>query len=220
MAPSFNSFKTNIKLQINKAFSKSTVHFVSFPVDRVYPLTLGSNIGTTTTALLAALASGKSDPMQIALCHLIFNLSGILVFYPIPATRLPLVMCKQLGKITSKYRWFAVFYLIIMFFVIPGGVLGLSVAGQVPLLVVLAIIGVGLVLILSINLLQAKTPKLLPSILKNWHFLPLWMHSLEPLDQLVSALGKFCCICRRQKETPQTMDNRGQDNLALENECN
>lgn len=158
--------------------------------------------------------------MQIALCHLIFNLSGILVFYPIPATRLPLVMCKRLGKITAKYRWFAVFYLIIMFFVIPGGVLGLSVAGKVPLLVALAVTGVGLVLILSINLLQAKTPKLLPSKLQNWDFLPLWMHSLEPLDGLVSALGKFCCICRHKKKTPQTMDSCGQDNLALENENN
>ena len=55
-----------------------------------------------TIALLAAFASGKSDPMQIALCHLIFNLSGIAVFYPIPITRLPLAMCKKLGSTTAR----------------------------------------------------------------------------------------------------------------------
>ncbi|KGL80157.1 Sodium-dependent phosphate transport protein 2A, partial [Tinamus guttatus] len=50
-------------------------------IERAYPLTLGSNIGTTTTAILAALASPKeklASSFQIALCHFFFNISGIL----------------------------------------------------------------------------------------------------------------------------------------------
>ena len=57
-----------------------------------------------------------------------------------------------------RYRWFAVFYLIMMFFVIPGGVLGLSVAGQIPLIVVLSIIGVIFLGALLINIAQSKRP--------------------------------------------------------------
>ena len=83
-----------------------------------------------------------------------------------------------------RYRWFAVFYLIMMFFVIPGGVLGLSVAGQIPLIVVLSIIGVIFLGALLINTAQSKRPEWLPTKLKTWEFLPLWMRSLQPLDRL------------------------------------
>jgi len=85
-------------------------------LERVYPLTLGSNLGTTTTALLASLAAEDNarEAIQIALCHLFFNLTGILLFYPLPFMRWPLCMCKRLGQITAEYRWFAVAYLVKM----------------------------------------------------------------------------------------------------------
>merc|ERR1712024_159790 len=52
-------------------------------LERVYPLTLGSNIGTTTTSLLAALASSGNEraALQIALVHVLFNITGIAIFY-------------------------------------------------------------------------------------------------------------------------------------------
>lgn len=60
-------------------------------VETVYPLFLGSNIGTTTTSILAALAgSGRESIMnslQIAFVHLFFNVFGILIFYPLPFLR-------------------------------------------------------------------------------------------------------------------------------------
>ncbi len=59
----------------------------------MYPLTLGSNLGTTTTALIASMAADPEmlkSSVQIALCHLFFNFHGILVFYPIPWMRWPL----------------------------------------------------------------------------------------------------------------------------------
>ena len=53
------------------------------------------------------------SPLQIALCHFFFNISGILLWYPMPCTRLPIRMAKALGKRTAKYRWFAVLYLLL-----------------------------------------------------------------------------------------------------------
>jgi len=96
-------------------------------VNQMYPLTLGANIGTTCTAFLAALVSEKQAALQIALCHLMFNIIGIVLFYPIPVTRLPIPMCQFLGEMTvSLGRWFPVAYLIMCFFLIPLLVFGIS----------------------------------------------------------------------------------------------
>ena len=60
-------------------------------VESVYPLFLGSNIGTTVTAMLAALTQSGSttfkNTLQGALIHLFFNIIGILIFFPIPMLR-------------------------------------------------------------------------------------------------------------------------------------
>ncbi|XP_067418643.1 sodium-dependent phosphate transport protein 2B [Emydura macquarii macquarii] len=171
-------------------------------IERAYPLTLGSNIGTTTTAILAALASPGSTlkySLQIALCHFFFNISGILLWYPIPFTRIPIRLAKSLGNITAKYRWFAIFYLIICFFLIPLAVFGLSVAGWQVLLGICGPILVVLIVVIVINVLQSKRPDILPTKLQNWDFLPKWMHSLRPWDHVITSTltfcGRYCCCC-------------------------
>lgn len=72
----------------------------------MYPLTLGSNIGTTITSILAALTADADmikSTMQISLCHLFFNITGIIIWYPIPfMRRLPIGAAKYLGTITAE----------------------------------------------------------------------------------------------------------------------
>ena len=47
-----------------------------------YPVTLGANVGTTITALLAALAASSPDSLTVALrAHTTFNIIGILSLY-------------------------------------------------------------------------------------------------------------------------------------------
>ncbi|MBV99298.1 Sodium-dependent phosphate transport protein 2B, partial [Eschrichtius robustus] len=170
-------------------------------IERAYPLTLGANIGTTTTAILAALASPGStlkSSLQIALCHFFFNISGILLWYPIPFTRLPIRLAKGLGSISAEYRWFAVFYLVIFFFLIPLSVFGLSLVGWPVLVGVGAPIIFVVFLVVVLRLLQSHCPHVLPHKLQNWNFLPPWMHSLKPWDKLISA-STSCCrrLCCR-----------------------
>ncbi|KAL4229342.1 hypothetical protein ACF0H5_012381 [Mactra antiquata] len=169
-------------------------------LERMYPLTLGSNIGTTGTGLLAAMAaSGDKLPiaLQIAFCHLFFNISGILLFYPFPPLRsLPIKAAKCLGTVTSKYRWFAVFYLFFMFMALPGCVFALSMAGFIPSICVASIIIPILLFVIVLNVLQSKCKDKLPKKLQTWEFLPLYLRSLEPLDRKVSVVikrGKKCC---------------------------
>ena len=91
------------------------------------PLTLGANIGTTVTGLLASLVSGNVDALQVALAHLFFNISGIIIWYPIPFMRkVPLEGARALGRWTRRSRAIPPIYVITVFFVIPLLLLGLS----------------------------------------------------------------------------------------------
>uniref|UniRef100_A0A8C6PSR4 Sodium-dependent phosphate transport protein 2A n=1 Tax=Nothobranchius furzeri TaxID=105023 RepID=A0A8C6PSR4_NOTFU len=164
-------------------------------IERAYPLTLGSNLGTTTTALLAALASPGEKlaaATQVALCHFFFNLFGILLWYPIPATRLPIRMSRALGRCTARYRWFAVLYLVVCFLLFPSLVFALSMAGWR----VMAGVGVPvIILIISvtiINILQVRRPRCLPFKLQSWDILPVWMRSLQPMDDLITRMTLWC----------------------------
>lgn len=96
-------------------------------LEQMYPLTLGANIGTTVTALLAAIVSASQDALQVALAHLMFNITGIIIWYPLPVMRkVPIMLATQLGKFTRWWRGFPLLYLAIMFFLIPVVFLGIS----------------------------------------------------------------------------------------------
>lgn len=96
-------------------------------LDQMLPLTLGANIGTTITGLLAALVSDNIGSLQVALCHLFFNITGIIIWFPIPFMRkFPLNGAIKLGKATRYWRFFPVVYIVFIFFVVPLLFLGLS----------------------------------------------------------------------------------------------
>ena len=161
-------------------------------LERAFPLTLGANIGTTATGILAALASTSNldKALQIAFCHLFFNISGIILWYPVPYVRkLPINTAKFLGNKTAEYRWFALAYLIFGFFLLPAAIFGLSLAGWQILLGVAVPIVLLLLFIIIVNILQRKAPHVLPEALQDWKWLPKWTRSLEPYDRVFKKLG-------------------------------
>jgi len=96
-------------------------------LEQMLPLTLGANIGTTCTAFLASLVSMKREAIQIALCHLFFNIFGILIWFPIPMMRrVPLGGARHLGVIVTKHPWFGMFYVFYAFVTIPLLLYGFS----------------------------------------------------------------------------------------------
>lgn len=97
-------------------------------IESSVPIVFGANIGTTVTGILAALVSDSKNGFQIAFVHLLFNLFGVLTFYPIPKIRaIPIVLAKYLGYVASRIRPFAVIYTVMFFFVYPLLVLGFSI---------------------------------------------------------------------------------------------
>jgi len=162
-------------------------------LERAYPLTLGSNIGTTSTSLLAAMAAGgehAKESVQIALVHLMFNIIGIALFYPLPFMRWPISLAQMLGDTTAKYRWFALVYLFGMFLIFPGVIFLLSLAGTIAIYIVFVPITALLLLVAIVNVLQSRKPKLLPRKLQSWEFLPEPVRSLEPIDRLIMSCFK------------------------------
>ena len=85
-----------------------------------FPVTLGANVGTTITALLAALATDVPEALTIALVHTIFNVVGILLVYPFPALRkIPIRAAEALAALAVERRTYAVAYVAMAFIVIP-----------------------------------------------------------------------------------------------------
>lgn len=70
-------------------------------------MVLGSNIGTTFTGILAAFGSSNlSISLQIALCHTLFNISGIIAWYPVPFLRYELRLIFHNSNIKIKAIYF------------------------------------------------------------------------------------------------------------------
>ena len=95
-------------------------------VRRVFPYMLGSNVGTTATAVLAALvAVAGGEPaavagLTVAFCHTLFNVFGILIIYPLNFIReIPIRMAEWVGDLAFKNRVYAIVYLLGLFYALP-----------------------------------------------------------------------------------------------------
>ncbi len=84
---------------------------------QIFPYTLGSNIGTTITAILAALITGNISALTVAFAHLLFNISGIVFWWPLK--KLPLFFANKFAEYSIKNRLIPVAYILILFFIIP-----------------------------------------------------------------------------------------------------
>jgi sodium-dependent phosphate cotransporter len=90
-------------------------------VESAFPITIGANIGTTTTAILASFATGNISAIIIAFAHFLFNLTGTVCIYPIRIFRMiPINLAKSLGNMAAEKRWYAMVYVLGVFFFVPG----------------------------------------------------------------------------------------------------
>lgn len=89
-------------------------------VEGAFPITVGANIGTTTTAILASFATGNISAIIIAFAHFMFNLTGTLVIYPISIFRkIPIRLAKRFGALASVKKRYAAMYVVGVFFIVP-----------------------------------------------------------------------------------------------------
>jgi sodium-dependent phosphate cotransporter len=87
---------------------------------QIFPYTLGANIGTTITAILAALAVGEISAVTVAFAHLLFNVCGIALLWPLPAIRrIPLRLAGVFAAVAANHRWIAIVYILVCFYAVP-----------------------------------------------------------------------------------------------------
>lgn len=85
-----------------------------------YPVTLGANVGTTITALLASLAASSPESLTVALAHTTFNIVGIVLLYGLPFAReLPILAAEKLADVAVNRRSIAVAYVVGGFVILP-----------------------------------------------------------------------------------------------------
>ena len=89
-------------------------------LEQVFPFTIGANIGTTITAMLAALATGAPAAVTVAFSHLVFNLTAsLLIYVPPPMRAIPLGLARRLGRLAGHNRFLAGAYIVLTFFGLP-----------------------------------------------------------------------------------------------------
>lgn len=95
-------------------------------LSQIYPFTLGANFGTTFTALIAAMATpgAQGQGLSIAICHCLFNLGGIAIFFPLK--RIPMGMARRYALLASQRRRYAFLLIGVVFFVIPISIIVIS----------------------------------------------------------------------------------------------
>lgn len=97
----------------------------------IYPFTLGANIGTCITALLAAVAVTGANAvfaLEIALVHLMYNVLGVTVIYGVKFLRnIPLDLAEKLSIKVAEQKLYGLAYILVLFFVVPLSVI--TVAG-------------------------------------------------------------------------------------------
>jgi sodium-dependent phosphate cotransporter len=86
-------------------------------LEQIFPYTLGSNIGTTITAILAALITGNIAAVTVAFAHLLFNITGIIILWHLKIV--PLTFAKKFSDYSTKNKLIPIVYVFIIFFIIP-----------------------------------------------------------------------------------------------------
>jgi len=85
-----------------------------------YPITVGANIGTTITALLASLAVVRPEGLTIALVHLLFNLAATAFIFPVRQIRMiPIRLAEGLATQAVQRRTIVVLYVLGVFVLLP-----------------------------------------------------------------------------------------------------
>jgi sodium-dependent phosphate cotransporter len=89
-------------------------------IQNIFPVTLGANVGTTITALLAALAASKPEALTVGIVHTLFNVSAIAIIYPIARIReIPIRLAQGLAEIAATRQALAIAYVVVVFLIIP-----------------------------------------------------------------------------------------------------
>ena len=86
-------------------------------LEQIFPYALGSNVGTTVTAILAALVTGNLAAITVAFSNLLFNISGMIIWWPLKCV--PIFVARSFSQYSMRNKMIPFGYIIIVFFIVP-----------------------------------------------------------------------------------------------------
>lgn len=84
---------------------------------QVFPYTLGANIGTTITAILAAISLGDVGSISVAFAHMFFNVIGGCIWYPLRIV--PITIARKYANLILINKFIPIICIVIIFFIFP-----------------------------------------------------------------------------------------------------
>lgn len=175
-------------------------------VEKMFPFTIGANIGTTVTGILAALASSNIQVgMQVAMSHLLFNSIGTLMWFMVPTMRaVPIAMAKFLGNVASDVKAFPILLIVFAWVVAPGALLGLSFVGVGLVAVVGGLVGIFFCCVFVLIWVRSYLPHKLPAgLARNPAWLPVSLRANVTGESAAASDGEV------KAESPVDTDKIG-----------
>ncbi len=87
-------------------------------IRQVFPYTLGANIGTTMTGVLATAAvANPAAALPVAFFHILFNCMGVGIFWSF--RDLPIAIAEKFAELAAWNRMIPIAYIIIVFYILP-----------------------------------------------------------------------------------------------------
>ena len=91
-------------------------------IRQVFPYTLGANIGTTITGVLAsASAASSAAALPVAFFHILFNVCGVLLFWWV--RWVPIMVAERFARLAVWNRFVPVIYIVVVFYLLPALIL-------------------------------------------------------------------------------------------------
>ena len=96
-------------------------------IRQVFPYTMGANIGTTMTALMASLAAfaGAATEdhatailgLSLAFHHVLFNVLGVALLWPV--RQIPIMIAESFSRLAQWNRAVPLVYIVVVFYLVP-----------------------------------------------------------------------------------------------------
>lgn len=129
----FSGMLITVLVQSSSTTTSLTVPLAAsgkFSLWQIYPFTVGANVGTTLTALIAAFGFTGVEgtaAMTAAAVHLLYNVFAATLIFSIPFLRpIPVISARWLGDLGAKNKIYVFVWLAGLFVVIPGALIALT----------------------------------------------------------------------------------------------
>lgn len=129
----FSGLLITVMVQSSSTTTSLTVPLAAsgkFSLWQIYPFTVGANVGTTMTAIIAAFGFSGGEAtaaMTATAVHLFYNIFSALVIFLIPVLRpLPVRGATWLGNLGAKNKLYVVVWLVGLFVLLPLLLIGIT----------------------------------------------------------------------------------------------